>query len=86
MARKDEDDNREPGDDDNIGHGDLSAATKMPSRLIRHTLKKFAWGVVSAQEAQQIAECSKKDFDNFIFSFIIRFKEGISEARYYPSH
>lgn len=65
MARKDEDDNREPGDDDNIGHGDLSAATKMPSKLIRHTLKKFAWGVVSAQEAQQIAECSKKDFDNF---------------------
>ena len=64
MARKDEDDNREPGDDDNIGHGDLSAATKMPSKLIRHTLKKFAWGVVSAQEAQQIAECSKKDFDN----------------------
>ena len=38
MARKDEDDNREPGDDDNIGHGDLSAATKMPSKLIRHTL------------------------------------------------
>ena len=37
----------------------------MPSKLIRHTLKKFAWGAVSAQEAQQIAECSKKDFDNF---------------------
>ena len=66
MAEKDEDDNREPpGDDDNIGHGELSAARKMPSKLIRHTLKKFAWGVVSAQEAQQIAECSKKDFDNF---------------------